>query len=459
MLPRQLSAALKAANSRLDYFRFHPFPRPQSGVQVSSTGTFGTLLLLLCLLGYMTLTLVLWFEAPLDLSLRQEPVTEERMAMVPTCFRFPNLTQASWFRFQLQRVRLSNDTGRVVPGSSVDIPLYTQNSDSVCIEPSALSALESESASLYSYCNPGACDVLRFTFWACGTPRAPPALVRTMASRSSSACADTATIAAALEPYTMTVAFETAIGVADLDISPSVTFSTANRAVFNIQATMRKPNYFDSFRTHQDPGYLVLQHSTSSLLRLYPKMFGVFTAAGDADNHSSVAVPDGELFTLDMQLSPSIFERTISQVTVLDLVSRWGAFFGVVAGTLRLVFWRYNRLKFYERHPSWTIDDHPSGGDAEEQEEDAGRPPSATSDGAVGRSIFTHSEEEKFSPPVLHDDGGASRRVPAAATGAAADVEMTSTHPSIRPRSDSAASATDDGGAVLRKRFSSVFQS
>lgn len=54
-----------------------------------------------------------------------------------------------------------------------------------------------------------------------------------------------------------------------------------------------------------------------------------------------------------MQLSPNILNNRISCSTLLDHVSLWGAFWGVLFAAFALFFLSYNRRKFYEKNPKW----------------------------------------------------------------------------------------------------------
>ena len=61
--------------------------------------------------------------------------------------------------------------------------------------------------------------------------------------------------------------------------------------------------------------------------------------------------PDAIAF--NFQLSPLILNNRISFKTLLDHVSLWGAFWGVLFAVFALFFLSYNRKKFYAKNPEW----------------------------------------------------------------------------------------------------------
>jgi len=61
--------------------------------------------------------------------------------------------------------------------------------------------------------------------------------------------------------------------------------------------------------------------------------------------------PDAIAF--NFQLSPLILNNRVSFKTLLDHVSMWGAFWGVLFALFALFFLSYNRKKFYAKNPEW----------------------------------------------------------------------------------------------------------
>jgi hypothetical protein len=54
-----------------------------------------------------------------------------------------------------------------------------------------------------------------------------------------------------------------------------------------------------------------------------------------------------------MQLSPLIINNRVSFSTLIDHVSKWGAFWGVLFAIFALFFLSYNKKKFYKKNPTW----------------------------------------------------------------------------------------------------------
>ena len=56
----------------------------------------------------------------------------------------------------------------------------------------------------------------------------------------------------------------------------------------------------------------------------------------------------------NFQLSPVIINNRITFRTLLDMISLWGAFWGVLFAAFALFFLSYNRRKFYKKNPEWS---------------------------------------------------------------------------------------------------------
>jgi hypothetical protein len=64
-----------------------------------------------------------------------------------------------------------------------------------------------------------------------------------------------------------------------------------------------------------------------------------------ADNRDAIA--------FNFMLSPNVLNNRIAYKTLLDTLSLWGAFWGVLFAVFALFFLSYNRRKFYEKNPEW----------------------------------------------------------------------------------------------------------
>jgi hypothetical protein len=60
-----------------------------------------------------------------------------------------------------------------------------------------------------------------------------------------------------------------------------------------------------------------------------------------------------DALSFNFQLSPTITNNRITVTTLLDRVSLWGAFWGVLFAVFALLFLSYNRRKFYKKNPQW----------------------------------------------------------------------------------------------------------
>jgi hypothetical protein len=56
---------------------------------------------------------------------------------------------------------------------------------------------------------------------------------------------------------------------------------------------------------------------------------------------------------IQFQLSPQILNVKVTYRTLLDHISMWGAFWGVLFALFALLFLTYNRKKFYKKNPEW----------------------------------------------------------------------------------------------------------
>ncbi len=95
------------------------------------------------------------------------------------------------------------------------------------------------------------------------------------------------------------------------------------------------PDYFFRFRTETN-----LRLQVDSIIEEISKVNSLNPLNTDA-------------IAFNMQLSPFITNNRISFSTIIDHISLWGAFFGVLFSVFALVFLSYNRNKFYKKHPSW----------------------------------------------------------------------------------------------------------
>jgi hypothetical protein len=64
-------------------------------------------------------------------------------------------------------------------------------------------------------------------------------------------------------------------------------------------------------------------------------------------------VDNPDAIAFNMQLSPDILNNRISFDNLINHVSLWGAFWGVLFAIFAIFFLSYNRSKFYKKHPKW----------------------------------------------------------------------------------------------------------
>lgn len=55
----------------------------------------------------------------------------------------------------------------------------------------------------------------------------------------------------------------------------------------------------------------------------------------------------------NFQLGSHILNNRVTYQTLIDHVSLWSAFFGVIFSLFALFFLDFNRKKFYKRNPEW----------------------------------------------------------------------------------------------------------
>jgi len=60
-----------------------------------------------------------------------------------------------------------------------------------------------------------------------------------------------------------------------------------------------------------------------------------------------------DAIAFNFQLSPQITNNRVSFQTLLDRISKWGAFWGVLFAIFAILFLSYNRKKFYNKNPAW----------------------------------------------------------------------------------------------------------
>lgn len=61
-----------------------------------------------------------------------------------------------------------------------------------------------------------------------------------------------------------------------------------------------------------------------------------------------------DAIAFNMQLAPQIINNRVSFTTLIDHISLWGAFWGVLFAVFALFFLSYNRRKFYQKNPAWS---------------------------------------------------------------------------------------------------------
>lgn len=60
-----------------------------------------------------------------------------------------------------------------------------------------------------------------------------------------------------------------------------------------------------------------------------------------------------DMLGIQLQLSSQILNVRVTYKTLLDHISMWGAFWGVLFAIFAIIFLTYNRNKFYKKNPHW----------------------------------------------------------------------------------------------------------
>jgi hypothetical protein len=79
----------------------------------------------------------------------------------------------------------------------------------------------------------------------------------------------------------------------------------------------------------------------------------IYEQTSNVSYFSTSGLNNQPALSFSMQLSPLILNSRISFSTLLDHVSMWGAFWGVLFALFALLFLGYNRKKFYKKNPDW----------------------------------------------------------------------------------------------------------
>lgn len=58
-----------------------------------------------------------------------------------------------------------------------------------------------------------------------------------------------------------------------------------------------------------------------------------------------------DMLGVQFQLAPQILNVRVNYRTLIDHISMWGAFWGVLFAVFALLFLTYNRKKFYKKNP------------------------------------------------------------------------------------------------------------
>jgi uncharacterized membrane protein len=59
------------------------------------------------------------------------------------------------------------------------------------------------------------------------------------------------------------------------------------------------------------------------------------------------------LLGIYFQLSPQVLNVRVAYSSLIDHISMWGAFWGVLFAVFAIIFLTYNRKKFYKKNPEW----------------------------------------------------------------------------------------------------------
>jgi len=76
-----------------------------------------------------------------------------------------------------------------------------------------------------------------------------------------------------------------------------------------------------------------------------------------------------DAIAFNLQLSPMIVNNRISFETLIDHISLWGAFWGVLFAIFAIFFLSYNKKKFYKKNPDWSKFKKIGGSNLEEDDQ------------------------------------------------------------------------------------------
>jgi hypothetical protein len=104
---------------------------------------------------------------------------------------------------------------------------------------------------------------------------------------------------------------------------------------FEVVKTEILPDYFFRFKTE------------------YAERLQVGSVFESTSVVNSLNASNTDAIAFNLQLAPNILHNRVSYSTIIDHVSMWGAFAGVLFSAFAFYFLAFNRRKFYNKNPNW----------------------------------------------------------------------------------------------------------
>lgn len=326
------SAVLRGLNkfTFLDYFKFRGQVKPKTGPMASVTGFSGTVLLIVIVLAYCINATIRFLQTPDSVDVTRLPTEQQDIQLMPTCVSIPFLNDRRYFAYDFQQVVVqANGTKQKIPiRITSNAATGVGDPNKFCINSNATRAR------LRGFCSPGNCSFIQFHLWTCG------ATDRNNPTYNATNCMSHHEIGQVLETNYVDVTYTTALGVVVLHATPKINAAALFVSNFVYNQTTIMPDLIRRFFTSYETN---LVH--------------------DGDNYAlsyffNKETPSKPVLEVQMVMSSSWTRTVASHRTSADLLSAFGAFFGVVHSVLAYIFFKHNEKKFYEREENWArIDD------------------------------------------------------------------------------------------------------
>jgi hypothetical protein len=356
----------------LDLFAFFAFPRPRKdrGQTGSALGVVGTFLLIAIMVGYCLSTFLRWWEEPPTSSVTQRTVSTESRSVPPVCWTLPHINNKSYYGVSFRQLSLN---ANAQTAHLIDLPLRPYNAtqhgpdaygrtpqNTVCFDPTTAQQdyIADQKAQgnvnpymppegvgvVYSFCNPGLCTTLKFKVFLCGTPDHLNPANPTLNAQANITCQNVSVMAESLETNYLRMEMHTHIGNVIENLAPKVEYASMHNVQLMYNENCLLPDLMRTF-----------WESTTRFLTVYSTSFALIYSYANVPRGSP---PPHEVSEVNFLLASFSTITTNSRGTLLDLIGKWGAFFGVVFAAIGLVAMRYNMWKFYYKHPKWGRLDH-----------------------------------------------------------------------------------------------------